>query len=88
MDFPNVKTFQLIITQIKKIQHQVTAECDKLNSDFVTVNEEQIKKCEKTVKQLVELCNTTIGRHKEAKDQEKIDKYMKYHSLQYVRLQS
>jgi len=68
------------------VNQYVVKESEKLNSDLVTFNEEKIKACEKSVHELVELCDVMLSRHKKSKDQEKIEKYMRYQILQNVKL--
>lgn len=76
-----------LLNQLKKIYEVTVRDSENYSGDAVLASEDSIKKAERCLFQLVQLSNKIISRHEQAKEQEKVDKYMRYESLQTVNSQ-
>jgi hypothetical protein len=69
---------------LEKLQTFVSKENDPFNGNAVIETEEKIKKCDRIIYQLIQICDKVTSRHEHAIEQEKMEKYMKYKLLQNV----
>ena len=81
---PDLKGIQFLVSQLQTIIELVTKESEQFSGDSVLDSEEQIKKAERLVYQLVQICNKVTTRHEDAKEPEKVEKYMRYQTMQHV----
>ena len=81
---PDLKGIQFLVNQLQMIIDLVTRESEQFSGDSVLDSEEQIKKAERIVYQLVQICNKVTTRHEDAKEPEKVEKYMRYQTMQHV----
>ena len=69
---------------MKRIFNLSSRESENFTGDVVLISDEKIKKAERTIYQLIQMCNKITSRHQPSKDKEKLEKYMKYEKLQNV----
>ena len=74
----------VIVNQLKKVYEITVRDSENYTGDAVLNSEENLKKGERCLFQIVQLSTKIINRHEQAKEQEKIDKYMRYEPLQLV----
>lgn len=82
---PDTAKITSLLNQLKKIHDITVRDSDNFSGDAVLTSEENLKKAERCLFQIVQLSNKIINRHEPAKEQEKVDKYMRHESLQTVR---
>ena len=70
---------------VLNLSNLLTKEFEKFNGDFGLQNEDRIKQASRFMYLTVQLLDKMTGRHKDAKEEEKVKKYMKYKKLQGVR---
>ncbi len=63
---------------MKKIYEITVKDSENFSGDVVLNSEENLKKGERSLYQIVQLSNKIVSRHEPAKEQSKIDKYMRY----------
>lgn len=76
----------MIANHVRKLYQAVNAECESIGVEEIIKNEEKLKKAERCIYSLIKLCDAVTARHEHAKEPEKVDKYMRYQTLQQVRI--
>jgi hypothetical protein len=81
---PDLTKMNVLVDQLKKIYEVTARDSENFTGDAVLSSEENLKKGERCLFLIVQLSTKIINRHEPAKEQEKIDKYMRYETLQFV----
>ncbi len=84
MNPPDLTKMNVLVDQLKKIYEVTARDSENFTGDAVLSSEENLKKGERCLFLIVQLSTKIINRHEPAKEQEKIDKYMRYETLQFV----
>lgn len=81
---PNEDDIQTMAKVVLNLSNLLTKEFEKFNGDFGLQNEDRIKQASRFMYLSTQLLDKMTGRHKDAKEKEKVEKYMKYKKLQNV----